>query len=121
MVLLPQVTSLSRGGRPRAAGRAGRCRAFGRPWQRVNNGDALREAAIAGNGIAVPPASIPNRTIESGLLVPLLKQYEQKPVDMYEVYPSRRYLPRKVRAFVDFLLRRFGDRQYWDEQVFKVA
>jgi DNA-binding transcriptional LysR family regulator len=31
------------------------------------------------------------------------------------VFPSRRYLSAKVRAFVDYLSEYFGDSPYWDQ------
>ncbi len=33
---------------------------------------------------------------------------------MSAVYPHSRHLSPKVRAFVDFLVERFGKRPYWD-------
>jgi DNA-binding transcriptional LysR family regulator len=37
--------------------------------------------------------------------------------DIYAVWPERRYLPTKVRAFIDFLSERIGGQQpIWDEE-----
>jgi len=36
-------------------------------------------------------------------LVEILSEYKQKPLDIYVVYPNRRHLPAKVRAFIEFL------------------
>ena len=33
---------------------------------------------------------------------------------IYAVYPHRRHLPAKTRAFVDFLVESFGPEPYWD-------
>lgn len=81
---------------------------------RINNGDALREAALAGYGIAVLPTFITWKAVERGELRALLQEYRREPVNMHAVYPSRRNLPAKVRVFIDFLVGRFGNSPYWD-------
>lgn len=82
---------------------------------RANNGDVLCEAAIAGLGIAALPTFIISEAIVSGKLVPLLEKYQPPPVYMYTVFPTRRHLAAKVRAFVDFMVERLkSDTPYWD-------
>jgi DNA-binding transcriptional LysR family regulator len=34
--------------------------------------------------------------------------------NIYAVFPHSRHLSAKVRAFIDFLRQRFGDRPYWE-------
>jgi hypothetical protein len=36
-------------------------------------------------------------------------------VSLHAVYPSRRFLPMKVRLFVDYLAGIYGPTPYWDE------
>ncbi|MFN6566681.1 LysR family transcriptional regulator [Dendronalium sp. ChiSLP03b] len=84
---------------------------------RLNNGDALREAAIAGCGIAVLPTFIIHKAVMSGQLRVILSQYTRSPFGLYAVYPSGRNLPAKVRVFIDFLLSRFGPEPYWDRDI----
>jgi hypothetical protein len=36
-------------------------------------------------------------------------------VAIYAVYPHRRHLPAKTRAFIDFLAASFGPEPYWDQ------
>jgi DNA-binding transcriptional LysR family regulator len=33
----------------------------------------------------------------------------------YAVYPSRRFVPLRVRKLVEYLQEEFSDRPYWDE------
>ncbi|KQV44782.1 MULTISPECIES: LysR family transcriptional regulator [unclassified Duganella] len=74
---------------------------------RVNNGAALREAAVQGHGIACLPHFIVAQAIARGELLPLLEDWRKAPVEVYAVYPTRRNLPLRVRAFIDFLLVRY--------------
>ncbi|MFB9947414.1 LysR family transcriptional regulator [Rhizobium puerariae] len=69
----------------------------------VNSPQATLRAARAGLGVAIIPDFIANASIQSGELVTLFDEYIAKDRGIYAVYPHRRYLPAKVRSFVDFL------------------
>jgi DNA-binding transcriptional LysR family regulator len=77
-----------------------------------NNGDLLAAAAVAGVGIVYEPEFILGPDIKAGRLVPILTSYQSNPGPIYAVYPSRRYLTAKVRAFVDFLVLRFNNSNW---------
>ncbi|WP_114395110.1 LysR family transcriptional regulator [Oleisolibacter albus] len=81
---------------------------------RVNNGDMLREAAIAGQGLVHLPTFIIGDELADGRLVPLLLDWTGPDSAMHAVYPANRHLSPKVRAFVDFLAGKFGPVPYWD-------
>ena len=84
----------------------------------VNNSEALREALIGGCGIGRLPTFIAGPDIATGRLVRLLPHYRMPAQTFYAVFPERRHLPAKVRAFVDFAVERFGaERPYWDEGI----
>ncbi len=68
-----------------------------------NNGDVLREAAIAGMGIALLPDFIVEDALARGQLKRILRQFEPPPFTLYAVYPSREFVPAKVRLFLDAL------------------
>ncbi|TCK01914.1 DNA-binding transcriptional LysR family regulator [Volucribacter psittacicida] len=68
-----------------------------------NNGLVLVEMAKAGLGIINSPLFFIEQELRSGELVELLTDYQQDTIDIHVVYPHRRYLPAKVRAFIDFL------------------
>lgn len=69
----------------------------------VNNSEALREAVLAGVGVAQMPLFIVADDIRSGKLTPLLPHYPLPLHAIYAVYPQRRHLPAKVRVFLEFI------------------
>ncbi len=81
---------------------------------RVNNGDVMRDAAIAGVGLIVVPTFIVSEALRRGELVAVLRDFEVDDAAIYAVWPPNRALSAKVRAFVDFLGERFGGSPYWD-------
>ncbi|MEP7180711.1 MAG: LysR substrate-binding domain-containing protein [Betaproteobacteria bacterium] len=79
-----------------------------------NNGRMQTALAVAGVGIAHEPDFIVGPEIRSGRLVRLLPAYRSPASSVYAVYPSRRHLSAKVRAFVDFLVLRYAGRAEWE-------
>jgi DNA-binding transcriptional LysR family regulator len=73
----------------------------------VNSPLASRAAAISGLGFTILPDFIAAPAIEKGELVAVLVDRMPKGGGIYAVYPHRRYLPAKVRVFVDFLVQWF--------------
>lgn len=82
----------------------------------ANNGDFLRDMALAGHGVVMLPTFIVWHSLASGELVPLLENYTPPRLHAWAVYPQTRYLSRRARLFIDFLVDRFGDDPYWDNQ-----
>lgn len=82
-----------------------------------NNGQALRDAAIEGLGLAVLPTFIASEPIVRGALKPVLTDYQLVEPSIYAVWPPRRQLSAKARALVDALSRRFGSSPYWDRNI----
>jgi DNA-binding transcriptional LysR family regulator len=70
---------------------------------RVDNSEAVREGALAGLGIAVIPAFALSNEIATGAVKVLLRPYEPKLLPLNAVYASRRYVPPRVRAMINFL------------------
>lgn len=75
---------------------------------RANNGEVLREAAIAGMGIIAQPDFIVGQALADGRLVPVLADWRLPPVGIHAVYASRSHLAPKVRSFIDYLVERLG-------------
>lgn len=75
----------------------------------ANTAQALRKAALAGLGIALLPSSLTRRELRAGLLVPVLPQFHRKGHGVHLVYPSRRYLPSAVSAFIELVVGKLGD------------
>ena len=76
-----------------------------------NTAQALRKAALAGLGIALLPSTLTQRDLRAGLLVPVLPQYHRQGHGVHMVYPSRRYLPLAVSAFMDLVISKMGAMQ----------
>ncbi|MBN9340391.1 MAG: substrate binding domain-containing protein, partial [Comamonadaceae bacterium] len=74
----------------------------------ANNGDALVEAAHQGMGITVQPDFIVAKYIERGTLVPLLEDYALPPLGIHAVLPSSRYMPQRLRVWIEFLAAELG-------------
>jgi DNA-binding transcriptional LysR family regulator len=70
---------------------------------RADNGDMLRLAAVHGIGLIFQPRFIVEEDLRAGRLVQVLNDYTSEGLGIYAVYPSRRHLSAKVRAFVDLL------------------
>ena len=74
----------------------------------ADNGDVLLAAAQQGMGITRQPSFMVGDAIANGRLVPLLTDYQLPTFTLSALFPSRRYLPAKVRHMVDFLLAEWG-------------
>ena len=81
---------------------------------KANNGDFLKEMAIKGKGLCYLPNFISYQAIQTGQLVPVMKQYKLPVLHAYAVYPQTRFLSARCRALIDFIAERFGDKPYWD-------
>lgn len=80
-----------------------------RAAMRVNSANVARECARAGVGCAVLPDYMVREELADGRLVALLPGWQLPGAGIYAVYPAARYLPVKVRAFIDFLRGRLGE------------
>lgn len=79
-----------------------------------NNGEVLRDAALAGQGICLLPTFIVGEALQSGGLRTILPDYAAPQISLIALYPRHRHLSAKVRLFVERLEARFGERPYWD-------
>jgi DNA-binding transcriptional LysR family regulator len=76
-----------------------------------NNGQALRDAAVRGLGIALMPRFIADAELEAGRLVTVLDDFRVPTAVLAVVYPPTRFLTAKIRLFTDFLIERFDPAQ----------
>jgi len=83
------------------------------PKMSANNGDVLRELAIAGHGMINLPRFLHYEAINRGLLRPLFPDYKWASFDIFAVYPKTTILPKRTRAFVDFMASLYGADPYW--------
>ncbi len=87
---------------------------------RANDSEALRDAALSGLGIAVLPTWLIGSDIAMQRLVPVLPAWEWLIAPgperaIWVVYPPKKIVSPKVRAFIGFLVERFGQPAYWDQ------
>lgn len=83
---------------------------------RTNSSEVVREALLAGVGIALRSTWDVGPELKSGQLVRVLAGYSGgKRVAIHAVYPSRRHMEQKVRSFVDYLADLYGATPYWDD------
>jgi DNA-binding transcriptional LysR family regulator len=84
---------------------------------RVNDTDAILDLAIAGCGIALLPTWSIGSALASGKLVQLLPDWEARTTRadpaVWAVYPPKKVVSSKVRAFVDFYAALFEQERYW--------
>lgn len=85
-----------------------------RPRVVINDGEALRKAALCGLGIVLLPAFLIGDDLRAGRLCRVLPDWHIAPVPVNAVYPASRNIAAKVRAFVGFfatLLAQVSDLQ----------
>lgn len=81
---------------------------------RVNNGDMMRDAAIAGLGIALLPTFISGTAVRAGTLQVVEVGAEAEGEFVYMAHPEGRRSSAKLRALAACLRDAFGDPPYWE-------
>lgn len=87
----------------------------------ANNGEAMRDLAIGGLGLALLPLFIVHDALRAGRLVRLLPDLEQDPLPISVVWPPIRPMPRKTRAFVDHIAGAFAEAPPWQRGILRPA
>ncbi|AUI87429.1 LysR family transcriptional regulator [Vibrio azureus] len=70
---------------------------------KVNSGQLAKAGALAGVGFAILPVDLCRQEIESGTLQVIPLELEPEDLVLYAFYPSRKYLAKKVPAFIQHL------------------
>ncbi|EKK7702000.1 LysR family transcriptional regulator [Cronobacter sakazakii] len=83
--------------------RQGQIALNGRNYVRFDSGDAIRTAALMGLGIGFLPSFMVQNDIQQGRLIHVLPEARGENVPIHAIYPNRRHLPVRVRAFIDGL------------------
>jgi DNA-binding transcriptional LysR family regulator len=82
---------------------------------RTNSSEVVREAVLAGLGIALRSTWDVGPDLRAGRLKVVLPGIgASRRVAIHAVYPTKRFLPGKVRAFIDYLSDIYGSQPYWD-------
>lgn len=69
-----------------------------------DNAVAVHRAALAGAGLAVLSHILARPDIGAGRLIPVMPDYPPARMPIYAVYASRRNIPSRVRAVLEFLI-----------------
>ncbi|WP_462157463.1 LysR family transcriptional regulator [Pseudoalteromonas sp. GB56] len=72
----------------------------------VNNGLAVKQAAVAGLGITLSPRSIVQSSLDNGELIELLTQWRPEKHALFAIYPFHKERSLRVRKFIDFMIER---------------
>lgn len=83
----------------------------------ISNVQAIKQCILADMGIALLPEWMVRRELASGELVALFGDYDvgaaEFEIPVWLLYPSRRHLPMKVRAFTEFVQECFKNAPPW--------
>jgi DNA-binding transcriptional LysR family regulator len=82
---------------------------------RVNNGLLMRDAAIAGLGIALLPTFLLEDPLNKRTLKVIDVGAEAEGATIYIAYPAHLRTSGKIRALVSWLQKSFGDPAYWND------
>jgi DNA-binding transcriptional LysR family regulator len=85
-----------------------------RPRLTVDNGEAIRDAAIAGMGLTVLPTFLVADALRAGKLIPVLQDTPAVSDGIFVVYPPDRHLSTKVRALIEHLTAAFKGAPPWE-------
>jgi DNA-binding transcriptional LysR family regulator len=86
---------------------------------RANDSETLRDAALSGVGVALLPTWLVGKDVREQRLVTVLSEWEWLIAPgperaVWAVYPPKKIVSPKVKAFLTFLFQRFGQPPYWD-------
>ncbi len=74
---------------------------------RSDNGESIKEAVMAGIGIHLHSHWYIRQELEAGTLIAVMRDYRPRPVPIHALFPRSRFVPLKVRRFLDYLQQEF--------------
>lgn len=83
----------------------------------ANNGEAMRDMAIAGLGVALLPLFVAHEALRDGRLVRLGEALRPLPLPVSAVWPPIKPMPMKLRAIVDHLVASFAVAPPWESRL----
>ena len=87
----------------------------------LDNGDMMRDAAVAGLGIALLPSFIVSESLRTGALHLVDIGIEPDEEYIYIAHPDGRNPSAKLRAFAAWLKEAFGSPPYWDVEMARIV
>jgi DNA-binding transcriptional LysR family regulator len=85
-------------------------KAQGHSRLRLDSGEAIRDAALAGLGIALLPDFLVADDLVAGRLRHVLPGLETDGAKIVALYPDKRLLEPRVRRFIDLMVEELGDQ-----------
>jgi len=76
---------------------------------RVNSGEMAGQAAVSGVGFAILSKQACHPYISDGRLIEIEFEQSAAPLQLFALYSTRRYLPAKTRALIDFMHEKLSD------------
>lgn len=83
----------------------------GRVPLRLDSAEGLREAALAGMGIALLPCALVKDDLQAGRFLQVLPDFECGEIPIVALYPHKKFLEPRVRRFIDMLAEELSDRR----------
>jgi DNA-binding transcriptional LysR family regulator len=84
----------------------------------TNSSEVVREAVLGGVGIALRSTWDIGPELAAGALQRVLPEYEgSRNVAIHALYPSKQFLPAKVRLFIDFLVSLYAPTPPWEQRI----
>lgn len=80
---------------------------------RLNNTEAIRDAAVAGLGLVQLGAFLVGEDIRHGRLVAVLEEFSREESPVCAVYPTRRHVSPKVRMFIEMIRKEWTAGHPW--------
>ena len=77
---------------------------------KADNGYLIRDAVTAGLGVAVLPMFIVKQHIQTMKLKVVLPEWQIRNAHISLLYPSRKYVSAKVRAFIELAANYYQDK-----------
>jgi DNA-binding transcriptional LysR family regulator len=88
---------------------------------RADDSEAMLELAVAGCGLALLPTWLASTALREGRVLHALPEWEARTgraePAVWAVYPPKKIVSSKVRAFVDFYAETIGEPPYWDDEL----
>jgi len=81
----------------------------------LNNGEAMRDFAVAGIGLAMLPGFLVATPIAAGRLKPVLPHYATRKMPVLALWPPISPMPAKLRALVDHLALELAGGRPWTQ------
>ena len=83
----------------------------------INTADGMTIAIKKGMGIGIQPIASAVSGLESGTLTRVLPEYRLEELNLFAIYPSRKFVDAKIRTWVAFLKQTIPDMLAADERI----